>query len=214
MPSLPDKLLRKDVLQAIDDLRLGRKHSFGPSVRYDLMYEDDRFAPKAVAGLAAERAVGFPFGPYDFKGGTNSKCFKLLTEAGFEIVRKLDFQPLPEEIDEEEEYTEGSVQKILINRYERDRRAREKCVAHYGAKCQVCNFDFEQTFGIVGKGYIHVHHVVQLAALQSHYIVDPVLDLRPVCPNCHAMLHRRTPPYSVTELRRIVEDRYPNRMTR
>ena len=32
------------------------------------------------------------------------------------------------------------------------------------------------------------------------YDVDPINDLMPVCPNCHAMLHRRTPPFSVEEL--------------
>jgi 5-methylcytosine-specific restriction protein A len=30
--------------------------------------------------------------------------------------------------------------------------------------------------------------------------LDPEADLRPVCPNCHAMLHRTKPAMSVSEL--------------
>ena len=31
--------------------------------------------------------------------------------------------------------------------------------------------------------------------------VDPVKDLRPVCPNCHAMLHKQTPALNIEKLK-------------
>jgi hypothetical protein len=34
--------------------------------------------------------------------------------------------------------------------------------------------------------------------------IDPVEDLRTVCPNCHTMIHRRNPSYSIEELKRVV----------
>jgi predicted HNH restriction endonuclease len=40
-----------------------------------------------------------------------------------------------------------------------------------------------------------------LSEIGGEYIVDPVADLRPVCPNCHAVLHRRIPAYSIEEVR-------------
>jgi 5-methylcytosine-specific restriction enzyme A len=62
---------------------------------------------------------------------------------------------------------------------------------HYGVQCQVCDINFENTYGEVGKDFIHVHHIISLHKIQQGYIVDPIQDLIPVCRNCHAMLHRK-----------------------
>jgi 5-methylcytosine-specific restriction protein A len=64
----------------------------------------------------------------------------------------------------------------------------------------ICGFSFEQHFGDIGKGFIHVHHLRPLGNIGENYEVDPVTDLIPVCPNCHAMIHRKNPPYSPQEL--------------
>lgn len=96
---------------------------------------------------------------------------------------------------------EGSVKQTLVNRYERDRSARDKCIEHYGLRCSICDFDFEETYGEVGAGFIHVHHLVQISDIKQEYQIDPINDLRPVCPNCHAMLHKKNPPYSIDELK-------------
>jgi 5-methylcytosine-specific restriction protein A len=45
-------------------------------------------------------------------------------------------------------------------------------------------------YGEIGRGFIHVHHVVPISSIGESYKVDPAKDLVPVCPNCHAMLHR------------------------
>ena len=44
------------------------------------------------------------------------------------------------------------------------------------------------TNGREAEGYIHVHHLRGLSDVGGEYVVDPVNDLRPVCPNCHAVL--------------------------
>ena len=59
---------------------------------------------------------------------------------------------------------------------------------------------FESIYGDIGKHFIHVHHIIPLSSIDETYILDPVKDLRPVCPNCHAMLHKRVPPFSIDEL--------------
>jgi len=99
---------------------------------------------------------------------------------------------------------EGSVKRIPVITYERSSAARAACLEHYGLRCCVCGFDFEGRYGDVGRGFIHVHHIVPLASIGSSYLGDPVKDLRPVCPNCHEMLHRRQPPYSVDELKGFI----------
>jgi hypothetical protein len=114
---------------------------------------------------------------------------------------------LPEEVPNGSTYSEGSVQQILVNRYERDPRAREECIRHYGATCFLCGFEFLAEYGEVMAGFIHVHHLRPLSGVGPDYQVDPVQDLRPVCPNCHAVLHRREPPYSLEEVRQFLQAR-------
>jgi hypothetical protein len=99
---------------------------------------------------------------------------------------------------------EGSVVQLVLNRYERDASARKICIDHFGIVCLVCGFDFQKTYGKLGKDFIHVHHIIPLAKIGKRYVVDPLADLRPVCPNCHAMLHRRDPPYEIDELRALI----------
>jgi hypothetical protein len=110
----------------------------------------------------------------------------------------------PEEIPEGVKYFEGAVSYVKVNAYERNAAARQACVKHHGASCAVCGFNFGATYGEVGAGFVHVHHLKPLASVKKGYEVDPINDLRPVCPNCHAMLHRRTPPFSVEELAALV----------
>ena len=100
----------------------------------------------------------------------------------------------------EANYHEGAVQSITVNRYERDPRARAACIRHHGTKCKVCEFDFEARYGELGRGFIHVHHRRPLNRPRALNSVDPKRDLVPVCPNCHAMLHRRDPPYDIEQL--------------
>jgi 5-methylcytosine-specific restriction endonuclease McrA len=114
---------------------------------------------------------------------------------------------LPEEVPNGSAYSEGSVQRILINRYERDPRAREDCIRHYGTTCFLCGFDFVAVYGEVMAGFTHVHHLNPLSCVGADYEVDPIEDLRPVCPNCHAVLHRREPPYSLDEVRELLQAR-------
>jgi HNH endonuclease len=110
----------------------------------------------------------------------------------------------PEEVPDGQTFPEGTLGRIEVNRYERDRRARRLCLAHWGYQCSICDLDFGERYGELGEDFIHVHHTVELSTVGPGYRVDPVNDLRPVCPNCHAMVHRRRPALSVDELRQIL----------
>lgn|GEM_PF-6274756 len=98
-------------------------------------------------------------------------------------------------------FWEGARAAVLVNRYERDPRARKACIREYGAVCSVCGLDFARRYGSIGAGFIHVHHLVSLSSVGRRYRVNPITDLRPVCPNCHEMLHRQNPSLSVEELK-------------
>ena len=106
-----------------------------------------------------------------------------------------------------ENYYEGAVTTTKINMYERNPIARKKCIEYHGCKCSICGLSFEEMYGELGKDFIHVHHIVPLNKIGKEYKVNPKTDLIPVCPNCHAMLHRKVNNeyYSVEELKKIVK---------
>lgn len=112
-----------------------------------------------------------------------------------------EFPPIGSE--PEELFIEGATRQVTSSVYERDPRARRACLAHHGLKCVVCGLDFAEAYGELGEGFIHVHHLRPLSEIAGEYEVNPITDLVPVCPNCHAMLHRRNPPLSPDELRKI-----------
>lgn len=88
-------------------------------------------------------------------------------------------------------FPEGGKKEVLVNTYERNPVARAKCIEIYKARCAVCDMSFGETYGEFAEGFIHVHHIKQLSEIAEEYVFDAENDLRPVCPNCHAMLHRK-----------------------
>jgi len=115
---------------------------------------------------------------------------------------------VPLELPDESEiipHLEGTARKAHITRYERSPINRMLCLAAKGYSCSVCGMDFAQTYGKIGKNFIHVHHAVPVSKMGSNYLVDPQKELFPVCPNCHAMLHRSDPPLTIEELKNVIE---------
>lgn len=120
----------------------------------------------------------------------------------FLTTQEIRHNPFKEtEKDEQKVYTEGTPNQVLVTKYERNPFARKTCIEHYGLSCSVCEFNFENEYGELGKDFIHVHHLRQVADIGKEYKIDPIKDLRPVCPNCHAMIHKRKEPYTIDELK-------------
>lgn len=111
----------------------------------------------------------------------------------------------PDEALPDSPFKEGASKKVTVNRYERNEKARLACLKHYGYSCKACSFNFEKTFGVLGRQQIHVHHTIPISTLGVDYQVDPIEHLVPLCPNCHHMVHRREPPFSITELKLMLD---------
>lgn len=110
-------------------------------------------------------------------------------------------------VHEQEEPTallEGDAFSVQATVYERNPMARRKCITHYGLSCFVCGFNFGVTYGSTAKNYVHVHHLKPIASIGKEYVIDPISDLRPVCANCHAVIHLRQPPYSIEEVKSML----------
>jgi hypothetical protein len=112
---------------------------------------------------------------------------------------------LPEEVAETPALSEGAVSRVTVNAYERNPEARRRCIETHGTNCFICGFNFGAVYGEVAEGYIHVHHLRPLSEMGGEYVVDPVENLRPVCPNCHGVLHLGGMCRSIEEVRQLVE---------
>ena len=106
--------------------------------------------------------------------------------------------------DPAESAPEGARMNVVANRYERSPRNRRACINYYGWLCWVCDLDFSEIYGPLGDGYIQVHHMVPVAEMGPEYRPDPVMEMVPLCSNCHSMIHRGESLLSPVELRELL----------
>ena len=120
---------------------------------------------------------------------------------------KYQIEYFPDLLNEDTEQYEELKKTITVNKYERSSIAREKCIEYHGSNCSVCNINFYDVYGDIGKDFIHVHHITPLNQISKEYKVNFKNDLTPVCPNCHAMLHRKINGKELTihELKEIIK---------
>ena len=138
--------------------------------------------------------------PSNYSKGNERTFWKLDHDFDWNVAHDLDLDATT--------FVEGRRIPGSVMRLERSSKARKACIKHHGTTCVVCEFDFKERYGKLGSGFIHVHHLNPLKRGVAK--VDPKKDLRPVCPNCHCMLHRGKRLLSPAELRKI----YYNRMRR
>jgi 5-methylcytosine-specific restriction protein A len=99
---------------------------------------------------------------------------------------------------------EGGVIMRLHKRYERDgklvRSKIAEAVAAGKLSCEVCEFDFEASYGALGAGYIEVHHLKPVNTLGKGGRTK-LSDLALICANCHRMAHRKRNPLDLASIR-------------
>lgn len=109
-------------------------------------------------------------------------------------------------------YTEGNRKSVYVNIYERSAIARKKCIEKKGSICSICGFNFAEQYGEdIGRGFIHIHHIEPISTKDGDYKINIDTDLIPVCPNCHAMLHRKIDGkvISIEDLRKRIKKQQP-----
>lgn len=121
------------------------------------------------------------------------------TYAGESLFHLAQEIPLPEAT------AAGAANALAINAYEADPIARRRCLHQYGVCCAVCGMDFEQLYGVAGHNLIQMHHLPQFHEIDSSYRLDAVKHLRPVCPNCHAVIHLHEPHLSISAVQEALK---------
>ncbi|MDZ4262526.1 MAG: winged helix-turn-helix domain-containing protein [Pseudomonadota bacterium] len=145
---------------------------------------------------------------YGYLADSQRGCWKLSSK-GIEKAKsiatgKIAHIPYPDEV--QGDIVEGVKKNVSVNTYERNSEARQKCIDHYGYSCTVCGLSFVEKYGERGRNFIHVHHIVPISSIGEEYVVNPINDLRPVCPNCHAVIHRTDPPCGIEEITYIIKN--------
>lgn len=138
---------------------------------------------------------------------TMIKFLQVLPSYTKKLTEETTYIEYPDELikDDDIELFEGIKKEIVVNAYERNPTARNKCIEHYGFSCQICDFNFQEVFGEIGKNFIHVHHIKPLSEIDAEYVVNPINDLIPICPNCHAMIHKKKPAYTIDEIKNLMK---------
>ena|SRR3989339_69233 len=70
-------------------------------------------------------------------------------------------------------------------------------------RCEVCNFDFSQFYGELGKDFCEVHHLLQLSKADGE-VTTKLEELAVVCSNCHRIIHKHDPMLTLNQLRKVI----------
>lgn len=182
---------------------LGYNHHGSANLHYG------KLASKIGEILKIEKMPTEKIGIFVFFFKLNEEWNWILKPEVCQALEELNWVELQEFVHPEEvlgsELTEGTSKSVSVNIYERNPIARSACINYYGSTCQICKTDLGKIYGAVGQDFIHVHHIIELSEIGKSYKVDPINDLLPVCPNCHAMLHRRKPAFTPSELKQLIE---------
>jgi 5-methylcytosine-specific restriction protein A len=167
------------------------------ALRTDLWFKALSDQPIISLSVLQSRYPEYKWTP---QGGGQSVPDGIAAELFAELQRSPNDSFAPTAPEEVKLYAEGKSKTITLNTYDRSPKARQDCIDYYGYDCAVCGFNFKTMYGNIGETYIEVHHLKPVAEIGEEYLINPVEDLRPVCANCHRMLHRTRPALSIEEL--------------
>ncbi len=86
-----------------------------------------------------------------------------------------------------------------------DRKLIQEVKKRKGYECECCGFDFERTYGIIGRNYIEAHHKQPIHQLKGKIIkLDAEKDFIVLCSNCHKMIHRLDDPSDLDKLKQLI----------
>ena len=98
-------------------------------------------------------------------------------------------------------------------RIERTTDNSRKVKRELGYTCQACGFNFKNKYGKLSlnkkkEEFIEAHHIRQIQDLPEGEVVEfNIDDFAVLCSNCHRMVHRKNPPYSIDEIKKMLKNK-------
>lgn len=156
--------------------------------------------PRAVKGGIGQSNIWFAAKPES----------KEIVKAVMTLIESGAMPDLPD-IDRYLSGSEGYPRLVAHLRRERNTtivKAKKKAIVEATGKlrCEVCEFDFSETYGEYGEDFCEVHHLKQLSKADG-VVKTELQDLAIVCSNCHRIIHRTDPMLGIAELSKIVRRR-------
>ena len=142
---------------------------------------------------------------------THREALTILLASGFnrdDIIEELkNPKPLLKEIS----IIEGKKQFKQTTTYCRSKELRDLAIKKFSLNsgkipCKVCKFNFEDRYEDIGRGFIEIHHlkpVCDLGEIETSF-AKAFANLAPLCSNCHRIVHRKNPCFTLEEMSRIL----------
>lgn len=108
--------------------------------------------------------------------------------------------------EDDQAYAEGQVVVRTVKQRRRNQQLVMKAKETFRKQndgrlyCEACGFDFNTVYGV---DYIEAHHLVPISSLENEQ-ENTISALVLLCANCHRMIHSRTPPLSLEELKELI----------
>jgi 5-methylcytosine-specific restriction protein A len=181
-----------------DTTRRGAKANF-VSITFDALQEFPRISWE---DLQSEPFSSFPWGSRSSGIEIPDDIAVSLESLWKNVSNASIFAELPNTA---KDYPEGSVRAVLVNAYERNDKARNECIAKHGRTCHICGEAMGDKYGPIAAFLIHVHHLLPLSKIRKNYNVKPETDLVPLCPSCHAVVHLKDPPLTLSQVKKMIQ---------
>lgn len=113
-----------------------------------------------------------------------------LFDIGKNLIANIDNENINDEgLEEGGDKTVFKLHKFKERKPELISKAKILAIKENRLFCEVCNFNFEKEYPLLGNGFIECHHKLPIAT--GGIRKTKVEDLALVCANCHRMLHRK-----------------------
>lgn len=207
---IPDGIELAHIEQAVERIIIEGVPNSRKSVHYDFEYKGKVFPPKLVISYASKYAFGKELSSFHFDA---IQARDYLRARGYIVNDRRDSKRENEiQLENiESNFAEGAESYKEHRTLERDssiaRKVKAACLQTSGKlECEVCGFDFFQTYGELGLGYIEAHHTTPVHELKGSRKTQ-ASELALVCSNCHKMLHRTKPLMSISDLKKNIKPR-------
>ena len=123
------------------------------------------------------------------------------------LVSSNGYESLTLDLEKDCDLTVDEKKKLALHKRFDGRGNTNKVKRVKGYICEACLFDFQKTYGELGKDYIEAHHLIPFEDLKVDDVrrLDIMNDFAVLCANCHRMIHRQNDPSDISALRETLQ---------